>query len=106
MYYRIVNDQSGSPRWWLYGDNNKMVAHSGESFDSTSNAKRACENFKANCSRWTYDVYADSGSNYRWRAKASNGQTVASSGESFDSQSNAQRAADNVRNNAGSATGP
>jgi uncharacterized protein YegP (UPF0339 family) len=49
-------------------------------------------------------IYADSGSKYRWRLVAGNGQTVASSGESFDSRSNARRAAENVKSNAGSAT--
>lgn len=52
---------------------------------------------------WKFEIYADSGSKYRWRLKASNGQTVASSGESFDSRSNARRAAENVKANAGSA---
>ena len=105
-HYEVQNDRGGKPRWWLYASNGKMVAYSGESFDSTSNAKRAAENFKANATRWNYDVYADTGGNCRWRAKAGNGAIVASSGESFDSKSNAQRAADNVKDNAGSASGP
>jgi uncharacterized protein YegP (UPF0339 family) len=49
-------------------------------------------------------IYKDSGSNWRWRLVAGNGQTVASSGESFDSHGNAKRAAENVKSNAGSAT--
>jgi len=49
-------------------------------------------------------VYTDSGGKHRWRLVASNGQTIASSGEAFDSKSNARRAAENVRDNAGSAT--
>lgn len=52
---------------------------------------------------WKFEIYADTGNRYRWRLKASNGQTVASSGESFDSRSNAKRAAENVKANAGSA---
>jgi len=52
---------------------------------------------------WKFEIYADTGSKYRWRLKASNGQTVASSGESFDSRSNAKRAAENVKKNAGGA---
>lgn len=52
---------------------------------------------------WKFQIYADSAGNYRWRLKSSNGQTVASSGESFDSRSNAKRAAENVKSNAGSA---
>lgn len=48
-------------------------------------------------------IYADTSGNYRWRLVAGNGQTVASSGESFGSRANARRAAENVRDNAGSA---
>jgi uncharacterized protein YegP (UPF0339 family) len=50
------------------------------------------------------EVYRDAGGNYRWRLVSSNGQTVAASGESFASKANAIRAAENVRDNAGSAT--
>jgi uncharacterized protein YegP (UPF0339 family) len=42
-------------------------------------------------------VYADSGGTYGWRLEASNGQTIASSGESFASKSNAREAAENVK---------
>ena len=52
---------------------------------------------------WKFEIYADAGGSYRWRLKASNGQIVASSGESFASKSNATEAAENVRDNAGSA---
>lgn len=48
-------------------------------------------------------VYEDSGGHYRWRLVSSNGQTIASSGESFSSHSNAKRAAENVKAHAGSA---
>jgi len=50
-----------------------------------------------------FEIYADASGSYRWRLVASNGQTVASSGESFDSKSNATRAAENVKDNAGKA---
>jgi len=50
-----------------------------------------------------FHIYPDSAGNYRWRLVSSNGQTVASSGESFDSKSNARRAAENVKANAGAA---
>ncbi len=48
-------------------------------------------------------VYADNSGKYRWRLVSGNGQTVASSGEAFDSRSNARRGAENVRDNAASA---
>jgi uncharacterized protein YegP (UPF0339 family) len=61
--------------------------------------------FKVHAGASTFEVY-DSGGQFRWRAKSRNGQTTASSGEPFPSESNARRAADNVRDNAGSADGP
>ena len=52
---------------------------------------------------WTFEIYSDAGGSYRWRLVAANGQTVASSGDSFASKSNAQEAAENVKKNAGGA---
>jgi uncharacterized protein len=52
----------------------------------------------------TFQIYADASGKYRWRLVSSNGQTVASSGESFASRANARRAAENVKTGAGSAT--
>ena len=46
----------------------------GQSFDGDYNARRTCENIKAKCPLWDYEVYADSGSFQRWRAKAASGQ--------------------------------
>ncbi len=53
---------------------------------------------------WKFHIYKDSSSNYRWRLKSSNGQTVASSGESFSSKSAARKAAENVKSSAGRAS--
>ena len=82
-----------------------MVAWAGETFDSQSNADRAANAFKDGAATARYEVYKDSGDNWRWRAWRSSDK-VAASGESFASESNAQRAADNVRDDAGDATGP
>lgn len=49
-------------------------------------------------------VYADSGGKYRWKLEAGNGQTIASSGESFASKSNAREAAENVKARAAEAS--
>jgi uncharacterized protein YegP (UPF0339 family) len=49
-------------------------------------------------------VYPDKSNKYRWRLEADNGQTVASSGESFATKANARRAAENVKEHAGKAT--
>jgi uncharacterized protein YegP (UPF0339 family) len=53
-----------------------------------------------------FEVYKDAGGKYRWRLKDSNGEKIASSGESFASESNAKRAPENVKRDAAGATGP
>ena len=52
----------------------------------------------------TFRIYADSAGKYRWRLIDDNNVKVASSGESFDSKSNAKRAAQNVKETASGAT--
>ncbi|SDP46793.1 Uncharacterized conserved protein YegP, UPF0339 family [Pedococcus dokdonensis] len=90
--------------WWLYSSSD-TVAWAGETFPSQSNADRAAEDFKAGASTARYEIYADSGGQWRWRAWRSSDK-VAASGESFASKYNAERAAANVRDNAGTADGP
>ncbi len=105
MRFQVGDTQGGKPSWWLYGENNEMVAWAGETFASQSNARRAASSFKSGAATARYEIYLDSGNQWRWRAWHSSDK-VAASGESFSSQHSTQRAADNVRDNAGSADGP
>lgn len=106
MYFKVTSTQGNSAKfsWWLFGENHRQAGWAGETWDSKSKTQSEAESFRLRASRLTYDVFADTAGEWRWRAL--NGtEKVAASGESFDSKSNAQRAADNVRDNAGRATG-
>jgi len=105
MYFVVGNTKGGDPSWWLYGGNNEMVAWAGEIFPTTTNAKRAAESFRVGAATARYEVYQDLGDKWRWRAWRSSDK-VAASGESFYSKYDAERAAANVRDNGGGATGP
>ena len=78
MKFEVYADTGGHYRWRLLSGSNKVAA-SGESFASKSNAERAATGFK-------------SGGLDRQL--------------SFVSKDNAERSAYNVRDHAGSATGP
>ena len=105
MYFQVGNTRGGEPAWWLYADDNQMVAWAGETFASSLDARRACESFKAGAASARYEIYADTGSQWRWRVWRSSDK-VASSGEVFAGEYEAERAATSVRDNAGTATGP
>jgi uncharacterized protein YegP (UPF0339 family) len=106
MNFEVYDDSAGKARWRLKSSNGQTVASSGESFSSTANAKTGAQNFKSGAKSWNYEIYENTAGAYSWRAKSTNGQKVGTAGESFASKTNAQRAADNVRDNAGSASGP
>ena len=105
MRFSVGNNKAGTPSWWLYGGNGEMVAWAGESFASSSGALRAARAFKEGARSARFEVYQDAGQQWRWRAWRSSDKE-ASSGESFVSEHNAQRAADTVRDHAGLAAGP
>lgn len=74
MRFSVGNNTAGQPSWWLYANNNEMVAWAGETFSSTYNARRAAASFKVGAKTAYYEVYQDSGSRYRWRGVAFVGQ--------------------------------
>lgn len=105
MKFVVVNDAGGHPTWKLYSGNSQLVAWAGESFASTYSATRAAQDFKVGAKAAYYEIYSDTGGKWRWRA-IRGGNKVAASGESFYGKYEAERAAANVRDNAGTATGP
>jgi uncharacterized protein YegP (UPF0339 family) len=44
--FDIYSDSAGEYRWRLVAPNGKIIADSGEGYDSRSNAKRAAENVR------------------------------------------------------------
>jgi len=52
---------------------------------------------------WKFRIYQDQGNEWRWTLVAGNGRTVGDSGEGYDSEYNARRAAENARNEVSSA---
>jgi uncharacterized protein YegP (UPF0339 family) len=106
MRFEVFRDSGGKNRWRLVGGDGCKLATARESFFSKSDAAESAQRFKAHASRYAFAVYSDRRGQARWRATAPNGRTVAASGEAFDTPGRAQRAADNVQDNAGSADGP
>ena len=96
--FDVYEDITGRYRWRLFAGNGRRVATASESFTSSSNARAAAQRFKERAgSAYDFQTYIDAGDHHRWRARARDGQTIASSGEPYYSQGVAQAAAENVR---------
>lgn len=106
MNFEVYADKSGKSRWRLVSSNGQTIASSGEAFASAANAKKAAKSFSSKAKSSNFEVYADKSGKYRWRAISSNGQNVGSGGAPYANQSNARRAAKNVQDKVGKATGP
>ena len=94
---QVYQDGSSRHRWRLMGTNGEVVAAAAESFASRSNAEHAARAFVSGTGSWRYEIYRDNSGGFRWRAKASNGETVAVSPGSFVTMASAERAADYIR---------
>lgn len=105
MYFRVGPTDRGDYTWWLYSGNSKLMAWAGETFAGQFNADRAASAFKRGAAAARFEVYPDTGGEWRWRAWRASDK-VAASGESFAGHTNAQAAADHVSASAGTATGP
>ena len=47
-----------------------------------------------------FELYTDAKGEFRWRLKASNGQTIATGGEGYSSKANARNGIESVKKNA------
>ncbi len=106
MRFEVYSDAGGGSRWRLLSSNGQNVASSGAAFATRSNATRAARAFARNAAAAAFEIYEDKSGQHRWRARARNGQIVASGGEAFSSKQNAERAADGVRAGVAKAADP
>ena len=101
----IGTHYAGQTSWWLNGENHRVVAWAGRTFDSVTEARRAADDFKRCSTTAEFEVYDTAHGSWRWRAWHAQ-QQVAVSANGFTTKQNARRAAENVRANAAASRGP
>lgn len=98
LQFEIYRGKDDQFRWRLK-EGDTTLATGGQGYKAKADAKKgvasvqkAAANPKAN-----FEVYEDEGKNQRWRLKASNGQTIASSSGSFKTKADAEKAVATVK---------
>ena len=101
-------DKGGAYRWRLRGRNDRIVADSGQGYDSRSGADDAVERVRTyvpdadvlTIGRATFEIYEDEGGDHRWRLRHRNGNILMDSGEGYASRSGARDGIESVKRNA------
>jgi len=98
LMFEVYQGKDDQFRWRLK-DGDSTLATGGQGYKAKADAKKgiasvqkAAANPKAN-----FEIYEDESKAQRWRLKASNGQTIASSSGSFKTKADAEKAVATVK---------
>ena len=100
MKFELYKDKVGEFRWRLKDKAGETAATPGQSFKAKADAKNNIESLKKSAdkdSKATFEVYEDAKKEHRWRLKASNGQTIASSSAAFKTKADADKAVEAIK---------
>ena len=108
LAFETYEDAAGEYRWRLTGSNDRIVADSGEGYDSRSGVEDAVERVRTyapdadvlTIGRATFEIYEDSAGEWRWRLRHRNGNITMDSGEGYASRSGARDGIESVKRNA------
>ena len=97
MSFEYYADAKDEFRWRLKDGDGKIVATSGQGYSKKADCTDMIDKFKADISKYKFDVYEDEGKKFRFRMKASNGNVVGSSSGSYDKKADAEKVVDAIK---------
>lgn len=92
MTFELYADAKDEFRWRLLDTDGKNVANSGQGYGKKADCKKMVENFKADISKYNFEVYEDNKKESRFRMKAKNGNVVGASTGSYKTKADAETA--------------
>jgi uncharacterized protein YegP (UPF0339 family) len=100
MTFEVYPDSKMEYRWRLLDGDGKNVATSGQGYKAKADCTRMVDNFKADISKYTFEVYEDNAKKHRFRLKASNGNVVGSSTSGYDQKADAEKVVEAIKKGA------
>ena len=106
--FEVYEDAAGEHRWRLTGSNDRIVADSGEGYDTKGSAEDAVDRVRSyapeadvlTIGRATFEIYEDRSGDHRWRLRHRNGNITMDSGEGYASRSGARDGIESVKRHA------
>src|SRR5262245_3687863 len=108
LTFEVYQDKASEYRWRLVSGEDKdreTLATGGQGYKAKADCLHGVKSIQDGAAdKLTFETYEDNAKESRWRAKASNGQTVASSASSYKSKADCQKAIDIIKKSAAKAT--
>jgi uncharacterized protein YegP (UPF0339 family) len=101
--FELYRDKADEYRWRLLHKNGNILADSGEGYASRQKARQGLDSVRSNVgddAKADFEVYEDKGGEYRWRLIHQNGNTIADSGDGYESKDGAEDAVERFRRTA------
>ena len=108
LKFEIYQDAAKEYRWRLKAPDGGVLATAGQGYKAKADCKKGVERIqeemgKGTKTKYEFEVYEDKAKEYRWRLKASNGQTVAASGSGYKSKADCEKAIASIKKGAAKA---
>lgn len=104
LTFEIYPDAKDEYRWRLKAANGKVMATSGQGYKAKADCKSGVERIRSDATtKLKFEVYEDAKKDYRFRIKATNGQTIGASSEGYKAKADAEKAIEEIKAGAKSA---
>ena len=95
--FEVYRDAAGEWRWRLVHRNGNILAAASEGYTRRRDARRSVDTVRETVEEGDFEVYEDAAGEHRWRLTAGNNEVIATGGEGYSSQSEAEEAVARVR---------
>jgi uncharacterized protein YegP (UPF0339 family) len=98
LHFEIYQDAQKEYRWRLKDADGKVLATAGQGYKAKDSATKGVQRLQTEANgKLTFEVYEDNAKAYRWRAKAANGQVVASSATGYKEKAECEKTLDVIK---------
>jgi uncharacterized protein YegP (UPF0339 family) len=104
MAFEIYSDKAEEFRWRLKDTEGTIVATSGQGYKAKADCTKMVDNFKADISKYEFELYEDNKKETRFRLKAKNGNVVGASNSGYKMKADAEKVVDAIKKNVKDAT--
>ena len=97
LKFEVYQDASKEFRWRLKAGNGEVLATPGQGYKAKTDCQKGVQRIKTEADKLAFEIYEDNSSEFRWRAKAANGQVAATSSQGYKAKADCEKAIDVIR---------